>query len=114
MSRHREIIAPKFASVLEVLAEQLAGLGVATWTEPTGGYFISLDVMDGTATRVIELAKAAGVALTPAGSAFPYRRDPDDTNIRLAPSFPTLGEVTGSMEAVATCVLLAAAEKLLG
>ena len=70
-------------------------------------------MLPGTATRVIELAKAAGVALTPAGSAFPYRNDPDDTNIRLAPSFPTLGEVTGAMEAVATCVLLAAAEKLL-
>ena len=113
MAKQRDLLAPKFAEVERVLTERLGGLGVATWTHPRGGYFVSLDVLPGTATRVIELAKAAGVALTPAGSAFPYKRDPDDTNIRLAPSFPTLGEVTGAMEAVATCVLLAAAEKLL-
>jgi len=114
MDKHRELLAPKFAEVERILDERLGGLGVATWTHPRGGYFVSLDVLPGIASRVIELAKAAGVALTPAGSAYPYRRDPDDTNIRLAPSFPTLDEVTGSMEAVATCVLLAAAEKLGG
>ena len=114
MDKHRSLLAPKFAEVERILSERLGGLGIATWTHPRGGYFVSLDVLPGTATRVIELAKAAGVALTPAGSAYPYRRDPDDTNIRLAPSFPTLDEVTRSMEAVATCVLLAAAEKLLG
>jgi len=114
MDKHRGLLAPKFGEVERILDERLGGLGIATWTHPRGGYFVSLDVLPGTATRVIELAKAAGVALTPAGSAYPYRRDPDDTNIRLAPSFPTLDEVTGSMEAVATCVLLAAAEKLLG
>ena len=114
MVKHRELLAPKFAEVDRILGEQLGGLGIATWSKPRGGYFVSLDVLPGTATRVIELAKAAGVALTPAGSAFPYRNDPDDTNIRLAPSFPTLGEVTGAMEAVATCVRLAAAEKMLG
>jgi DNA-binding transcriptional MocR family regulator len=114
MDKHRELLAPKFAEVERILDERLGGLGVATWTHPRGGYFVSLDVLPGTASRVIELAKAAGVALTPAGSAYPYRRDSDDTNIRLAPSFPTLDEVTGSMEAVATCVLLAAAEKLGG
>ena len=114
MDRHRALLAPKFAEVERILSERLGGLGIATWTHPRGGYFVSLDVLPGTASRVIELAKAAGVALTPAGSAFPYRRDPDDTNIRLAPSFPTLDEVTGSMDAVATCVLLAAAEKLGG
>ncbi|WP_243056405.1 aminotransferase class I/II-fold pyridoxal phosphate-dependent enzyme [Nocardioides sp. SR21] len=113
MGKHRDLLAPKFAEVERILSEQLGGLGVATWSEPRGGYFVSLDVLPGTATRVIELAKNAGVALTPAGSAFPYRNDPDDTNIRLAPSFPTLAEVTGAMEAVATCVLLAAAESLL-
>lgn len=113
MAKHRDLLAPKFAEVERVLAERLGGLGVATWTQPRGGYFVSLDVLPGTATRVIELAKGAGVALTPAGSAFPYKRDPEDTNIRLAPSFPTLAEVTGAMEAVATCVLLAAAEQLL-
>lgn len=114
MGKHRDLLAPKFAEVERILDERLGGLGVATWTKPRGGYFVSLDVLPGTATRVIELAKAAGVALTPAGSAFPLRNDPDDTNIRLAPSFPTLGEVTGAMEAVTTCVRLAAAEKLLG
>lgn len=112
MAKHRDLLAPKFAEIERVLAERLGGLGIATWTVPKGGYFVSLDVLDGTASRVIELAKDAGVALTPAGSAFPGKVDPDDRNIRLAPSFPSLAEVTGAMEAVATCVLLAAAEKL--
>ena len=112
MRLHREIIAPKFEAVAEVLEKRLGGRGVATWTHPSGGYFVSLDVVPGTAARVIELAKAAGVALTPAGSAFPGGHDPDDTNIRLAPTFPQLAEVSQAMEAVATCVLLAAAEHL--
>ncbi len=112
MRRHREVIGPKFAAVAEVLQQRLAGREVATWTDPSGGYFVSLDVLPGTAARVIELAKAAGVALTPAGSAFPGSHDPDDTNIRLAPTFPVLEEVREAMDAVATCVLLAAAEKL--
>jgi len=114
MAKHRDLLAPKFDAVQQILDGRLGGLGIATWTRPRGGYFVSLDVLPGTASRVIELAKGAGVALTPAGSAYPYRNDPDDTNIRLAPSFPTLGEVTPAMEAVATCVRLAAAEKLLG
>ena len=114
MTLHREIIAPKFAEVQRVLAEKLGGLGIATWTDPTGGYFVNLDVLDGTASRVIELARDAGVALTPAGSSYPYGRDPLDRNIRLAPTFPELAEVSAAMEAVATCVLLAAAEKLAG
>ncbi|MCW2758468.1 MAG: aminotransferase, partial [Nocardioidaceae bacterium] len=110
MAKHRAIIAPKFDEVDRILHERLGGLGVATWTKPTGGYFVSLDVLDGTASRVIELAKAAGVALTPAGSAFPGV-DPRDRNIRLAPTFPELAEVTAAMQAVTTCVLLAAAEQ---
>ena len=114
MALHREIIAPKFAEVQRVLDERLGGLGVATWTNPSGGYFVNLDVLDGTASRVIELAKEAGVALTPAGSSYPYGRDPRDRNIRLAPTFPELAEVSAAMEAVATCALLAAAEKLAG
>jgi len=112
MAKHRDIIAPKFAEVDRVLTERLGGRGVATWNTPTGGYFVNLDVLPGTASRVVELAKAAGVALTPAGSSFPYKKDPADTNIRLAPTMPPLEEVTASMEAVATCVLLAAAEHL--
>ena len=111
MVRHREIIGPKFAEVDRILTERLGGLEVATWTRPTGGYFVSLDVPDGTASRVVELAKDAGIALTPAGASFPGGKDPRDRNIRLAPTFPELTEVSAAMDAVATCVLLAAAEK---
>ena len=113
MAKHREILAPKFARVLEILDDRLGASKIASWTEPKGGYFISLDVLEGTATRSIELAKDAGIALTAAGSAFPYRNDPEDRNIRLAPSFPSLDELEKSMDGVATCVLLAATEKLL-
>jgi len=111
MAKHREIIAPKFAEVDRVLTERLGDRGVATWNTPTGGYFVNLDVVPGTASRVVALAKEAGIALTPAGSSYPYKQDPDDTNIRLAPTMPPLAEVTAAMEGVATCVLLAAAEK---
>ncbi|HET6165240.1 MAG TPA: aminotransferase [Marmoricola sp.] len=114
MTRHRAIIAPKFAAVEQVLTERLGGRDVATWTKPMGGYFVSLDVLDGTASRVVALAREAGIALTPAGASFPGGNDPHDRNIRLAPTFPGLAEVTEAMEAVATCVLLAAAEKLHG
>jgi DNA-binding transcriptional MocR family regulator len=113
MVRHREIIAPKFAEVERVLSERLGSLDVASWTHPRGGYFVSLDVVDGTASRVVQLAKEAGVALTPAGASFPGGNDPDNRNIRLAPTFPELAEVTAAMEAVTTCVRLAAAERLL-
>ncbi len=112
MARHRAIIAPKFDAVERVLTERLGGLGLATWTKPSGGYFVSFDVMDGIASRVVGLAKEAGIALTPAGASFPQGKDPNDRNIRLAPTFPELDAVTEAMEAVATCVLLAAAESL--
>jgi DNA-binding transcriptional MocR family regulator len=112
MGRQREVIAPKFAEVERILSERLGGLGIATWTHPAGGYFVSLDVLAGTAARVIQLAREAGIALTPAGAAFPGGHDPRDRNIRLAPTFPALEELTAAMEAVATCVLLASAEKL--
>lgn len=112
MARHREIIAPKFAEVDRVLSERLGGYEVASWNSPTGGYFVSLDVLPGTASRVVALAKEAGLALTPAGASFPYGQDPEDTNIRLAPTMPPVEEVTAAMETVATCVLLAAAEQL--
>lgn len=114
MQKHRAILEPKFAVVQRILKERLAAADVASWTDPGGGYFISLDVLDGTASRVIELAKGAGIALTAAGSAFPYRNDPEDKNIRIAPSFPGLGELEQAMDGLATCVLLAATEKLLG
>jgi len=114
MTKHREIIAPKFEEVDRVLSERLGGYEVATWNKPAGGYFVNLDVVPGTATRVVALAKEAGIALTPAGSSFPHGDDPNDANIRIAPTMPPLDEVTTAMDAVATCVLLAAAEQLTG
>ncbi len=113
MLRHREIIAPKFDKVLSILTDRLGGTGVGHWTTPTGGYFISLDVLPGTASRVVALAKEAGIALTPAGSTFPYGKDPADSNIRIAPTFPSLGEVAAATEGLATCALLAAVEQRL-
>ncbi|GAB3878309.1 aminotransferase class I/II-fold pyridoxal phosphate-dependent enzyme [Terrabacter terrigena] len=112
MRGHRDIIAPKFAAVDEALTEGLDGLEVAEWSHPTGGYFVNLDVLDGTASRVVALAKEAGIALTPAGASFPHGHDPRDRNIRLAPTFPVLDEVRTAMAGVATCVALAAAEKV--
>ncbi|HSU36239.1 MAG TPA: aminotransferase, partial [Propionibacteriaceae bacterium] len=114
MRRHREILAPKFEQVTSILGERLGQYGAATWTTPDGGYFISLDVADGTATRVVALAKAAGIAMTGAGAAFPYGRDPRDRNIRIAPSFPSPDDVAAAINGLATCVLLAATEQLLG
>ncbi|HEV6954157.1 MAG TPA: aminotransferase class I/II-fold pyridoxal phosphate-dependent enzyme [Promicromonospora sp.] len=110
MRRHREILAPKFEAVVQILAERLGAYGIASWTEPRGGYFVSLDVAPGTASRVVELAKEAGIALTPAGATHPYGKDPENRNVRLAPSMPPLEEVRTAMGGVATCVLLAAAE----
>lgn len=113
MQKHRAILEPKFAAVLRILEDRLGASKVASWTEPKGGYFVSLDVLEGTAARVIALAKDAGIALTAAGSAFPLRNDPEDKNIRIAPSFPKLPELEKAMDGLATCVLLAATEKLL-
>ena len=113
MERHREILAPKFATVTEVFARELGGSGVARWTEPAGGFFISLDVLDGCAAQVVALAKGAGVELTPAGSTYPYRRDPHDRNIRIAPSVPDPATVGPAAEGVALSVLLATTAALL-
>lgn len=114
MLRHQEILAPKFAQVLEILDKRLSESKIASWTEPKGGYFISLDVLPGTAKRTVALAKDAGIAVTQAGASFPYGRDPDDTNIRIAPSFPTLSDLSDAIDGLATCALLAATDKLLG
>jgi DNA-binding transcriptional MocR family regulator len=111
MDRHRALIAPKFQKVLEVFEARLTGLPDVTWTKPSGGYFISLDVPTGCARRVIALAKEAGVELTPAGATHPYGKDPDDRTIRIAPTFPELPEVAMAAEGVAACVQLACAEK---
>lgn len=112
MERHRALIAPKFAKVLEVFDQHLAQVEDVSWTRPKGGYFISLEVPRGCARRVVSLAKEAGVVLTPAGATHPYGNDPEDRTIRIAPTFPELKEVAQAAEGVALCVLLAAAERL--
>ncbi|WP_193046764.1 PLP-dependent aminotransferase family protein [Mycolicibacterium baixiangningiae] len=114
MQRHRELLAPKFALVGEILEGRLGDAKIASWTDPKGGYFVSLDVWPGTARRTVALAKDAGIAVTEAGSAFPYRKDPEDKNIRIAPSFPTEDDLRSAIDGLATCTLLAATESLLG
>jgi DNA-binding transcriptional MocR family regulator len=112
MRRHAAILAPKFAAVHEILDCELGGTGSAEWSRPEGGYFVSLDTLDGCAARVVAMAKAAGVELTKAGATFPQGKDPRDRNIRLAPSLPGLAEIRGAMEVVAICVQLASIEVL--
>ncbi len=111
MDGHRALIAPKFAAVEEALERRLGGTGVARWTKPEGGYFVSLDTIDGLASRVVTLAKDAGLALTPAGATWPSGKDPHDSNLRLAPTFPSLSDVKAAAEGIALCVLLAGLEK---
>ncbi len=113
MEQQRRLLQPKFAAVTEVFETRLGGTGVATWTLPRGGYFVSLDVLDGCADRVVTLAKAAGIEMVPAGRTFPYGRDPRDRNIRIAPSFPPADEIRAAVDALATCILLASSERLL-
>jgi len=109
MRRHREIIAPKFAAVRRVLTENFADTPRVSWSDPAGGYFVTLTVPDGLASEVVQLAKAAGIALTPAGATHPYGKDPRDAVIRLAPTFPVLEEVEQAMSGVAVCLRLALA-----
>jgi DNA-binding transcriptional MocR family regulator len=111
MAGHRALLAPKFAAVHAALDSRLAGTGAATWLRPEGGYFISLDATPGTAKRVVALAKDAGLAMTAAGSTWPGGTDPHDSNLRLAPSFPSLAEVKAASEGIALSVLLASIEK---
>ncbi|MGE3705245.1 MAG: aminotransferase class I/II-fold pyridoxal phosphate-dependent enzyme [Vicinamibacterales bacterium] len=113
MERHAKSLQPKFAAVIDTFERMLGGTGVASWTTPEGGYFISFDVLDGCARRVIELGKAAGITVVPAGSTFPYGKDPDDRNIRIAPSFPLLDEVGKAAEGLALATLVAATEAIL-
>jgi DNA-binding transcriptional MocR family regulator len=112
MRRHQQLLAPKFALALDILEDRLGDSKIASWTEPKGGYFISLDVLPGTARRTVALAKDAGIALTEAGAAFPYRKDPEDRNIRLAPTFPSLPDLSEAVQGLSTCALLAATESL--
>ena len=108
MKKHAEILRPKFEAVQEGLTKELGNRSDVRWTQPSGGYFVSLDVRPGTASRVVELAKQAGLSLTPAGATYPYGHDPNDSNIRIAPSFATLEEVESATEILGVCVRLAA------
>lgn len=110
MRKHAGVLGPKFTRVVEVLERRLGDMHVAEWTVPEGGYFISVNVVDGTASRVVELAKEAGVSLTAAGATYPLKKDPNDRNLRLAPSMPTMDDLEVAMDGFATCVLLAAIE----
>jgi DNA-binding transcriptional MocR family regulator len=112
MQKHAALLRPKFEAVVSTFESELGGKGVATWTKPHGGYFVSLDTLDGCAAEVVRLADAAGVKLTAAGATFPHGKDPRDRNIRVAPSMPPLAQVKTAMEVVTVCVLLASLKKL--
>ena len=113
MRKHAAIIRPKFELVLDTLEKELGGLGIGEWTKPHGGYFISFDSMEGCAKAIVAKAKEAGVVLTGAGATYPYGKDPKDSNIRIAPSFPTLEDLGKAAEVFVLCVKLTSVEKLL-
>ncbi len=112
MQKHRAVLEPRFNAVLEKLENQLGGLGIAEWIKPHGGYFVSVDVTEGCAKRIVQLCKEAGVVLTNAGATFPYGNDPKDSNIRLAPTLPPVEELKTAMDLFCVCTKLAALEKL--
>ena len=112
MQKHRAVLAPRFGLVLDRLESQVKPYGIIDYLKPNGGYFVCVDVMDGTAKRVVALCKEAGVILTNAGATYPYGRDPRDSNIRIAPTFPSLEELDQAMNVFCTCARLAAVEKL--
>ena len=113
MRKHAGLIRPKFELVLDMLDRELGGLGIGEWTHPHGGYFISFDSMEGCAKAIVAKAKEAGVIMTGAGATYPYGKDPHDTNIRIAPTYPTLEELGKAAEIFVLCVKLASVEKLL-
>ena len=113
MRKHANLLRPKFEMVLDTLDRELSGLGIGEWTKPHGGYFISFDSMEGCAKAIVAKAKEAGVVMTGAGATFPYGKDPKDSNIRIAPSFPTLEELRKAAEIFVLCVKIASVEKLL-
>ena len=113
MRKHADILRPKFEAVLETLDRELEGLGIGTWTTPKGGYFISFDSLDGCAKAIVAKCKKAGLVMTGAGATYPYGKDPHDSNIRIAPSYPPLNDLKQAMELFALCVKLVSVEKLL-
>ncbi len=112
MMKHADLLRPRFEMVARSLKEGLDGLGIADWTEPKGGYFVSFNTLDGCAKRTVELCKEAGVVMTGAGATYPYGKDPKDANIRIAPSLPTVDELKKACEVFVTSVKLASLEKL--
>ncbi len=113
MKKHAEILKPKFDTVLDILEKELAGKNIASWNKPNGGYFISLNTMDNCAKEVASMALEAGVVLTKAGATYPYGKDPQDRNIRIAPTLPPIEELKKAIEILAICVQLVSAKKLL-
>ena len=113
MKKHMAIIAPKFKLVCDKLKEEIAPLGIGSWTEPKGGYFVSFNAPEGCAKKIVQLCADAGVTLTGAGATYPYGKDPEDKNIRLAPTYPPIEDLAKAMELFTICVKIAAAEKLL-
>ena len=113
MKKHTALLAPKFDAVTDMLEKEIAPLEIGNWIKPEGGYFISFNSLTGCAKRIVQLCKEAGVVLTGAGATFPYGKDPEDKNIRLSPSYPTIDELKKAMELFIICVKLASAEKLL-
>lgn len=113
MKKHAEILRPKFEACIDTFKAELDGLSIASWTTPNGGYFISMEVLEGCAKRVGELCKEAGLVLTPAGATYPYGKDEHDSNLRIAPSFPTTDELTKAAEVLCVAVKYAALEKLI-
>ncbi|MCI5652669.1 aminotransferase [Lachnospiraceae bacterium HCP1S3_A8] len=113
MKKHADILRPKFEAVLETLDRELEGLGIGTWTTPKGGYFIAFDSLDGCAKAIVAKCKKAGLVMTGAGATYPYGKDPHDSNIRIAPSYPPLNDLKQAMELFALCVKLVSVEKLL-
>ena len=113
MKKHADILRPKFETVLEVLERELGGLEIGSWIAPRGGYFISFDALDGCAKAIVAKAKEAGVVMTGAGATFPYGKDPHDSNIRIAPSYPTPEELAVAAEVFVLSVKLASVDKIL-
>jgi DNA-binding transcriptional MocR family regulator len=114
MEKHAALLRPRFELVLDTLERELDGRDAGSWIPPKGGYFITFEAKEGCAKRIVELAKEAGVVLTPAGAPFPYGKDPKDSVIRIAPSYPTMEELQQAAEIFVCCVRLATVEKLLG
>ena len=113
MKKHAEIVRPKFELVLSTLEKELKEAEIGTWTNPHGGYFVSFNSLDGCASKIVSMCKEAGVTLTGAGATYPYKKDPNDSNIRIAPTFPPISELAQALEVFVLCVKLASVEKLL-